>query len=418
MFDDPYGLSGRPFALTPDPHFWFDTASHRKAMAYLGYGLSQGEGFVVITGEPGSGKTTLMGHLLEQVDPERLNVIKIVSTQIKPEDLLVLVAAGLGVDVAGQPKAAMLSAIEQGLHAVAREGRRTLLIVDEAQALPIESLEELRMLSNFQAGGYPLLQIFLLGQPEFRDALYDPRLEQLRQRVIAMHRLDAMDADEVEPYLLHRLSLVGWKGKPRFTNEAMAAMYRWSGGNPRRLNVLAGRVLLYGAIERIDTFTADDIAAVIADLNADMPQEPEGGARVPAPVVEPVAVQEPAPVVSPAAVSPPVEPVAAAHVGTQPVETQPVEAQAVEAQAIEAQPEKARPVEPPAAGVQAPLAVPEITRAEFDTLLERIGWLEQRMEDQESALRRVLTLLVTWVEGEEEHPDLSSLTHEDVRRAG
>src|SRR6188768_814057 len=112
MYDDHYGLSGRPFQLTPDPRFWFDTATHRKAMAYLGYGLSQGEGFVVITGDPGSGKTTLMGHLLEQIDRERMNVVKIVSTQLKPEDLLRLVAGGLDIEPATLSKAAMLSAIE------------------------------------------------------------------------------------------------------------------------------------------------------------------------------------------------------------------------------------------------------------------------------------------------------------------
>src|SRR4051812_7733236 len=150
MYDDHYGLSGRAFQLTPDPRFWFETATHRKAMAYLGYGLSQGEGFVVITGDPGAGKTTLMGHLLEQIDRERMNVIKIVSTQLKPEDLLRLVAAGLGIDATSATKAAMLASIEKGLHAVARSGKRTLLVVDEAQSLPLESLEELRMLSNFQ----------------------------------------------------------------------------------------------------------------------------------------------------------------------------------------------------------------------------------------------------------------------------
>ncbi|HEX7693213.1 MAG TPA: AAA family ATPase, partial [Sphingomonas sp.] len=187
MYDDHYGLSGRPFALTPDPKFWFDTATHRKAMAYLGYGLSQGEGFIVITGDVGAGKTTLVGHLMATIDRERLNVIKIVSTTIEADDLLRLVAEGLDVDPHAMTKAQLLSAIERGLHAVARSGRRTLLIVDEAQALPVAALEELRMLSNFQAGGHALLQIFLLGQPEFRARLNgSERLEQLRQRVIAI----------------------------------------------------------------------------------------------------------------------------------------------------------------------------------------------------------------------------------------
>lgn len=353
MYDDHYGLSGRPFALTPDPKFWFDTATHRKAMAYLGYGLSQGEGFVVITGEPGAGKTTLMGHLLGQLDAERLNVIKIVSTQLAAEDLLVLVGAGLGVDLAGQHKATMLAEIEKGLHAVARTGRRTLLVVDEAQALPLESLEELRMLGNFQAGGYPLLQIFLLGQPEFRDRLSDPRLEQLRQRVIAMHHLASMEADEVEPYLIHRLSVVGWRGKPRFTNDAIAAMYRWSDGSPRRLNQLAGRVLLHGAIEQIDTFGATELAAVIADLDSDTPLSPQPRR----------------------------------------------EAAAAAPQA----PEPAAPT-PPADRAADPASDPD-----DPALAARIAELEAHIRGQDEALRRVLTLLVDWVEGDGERPDISVL---------
>lgn len=364
MYDDHYGLSGRPFQLTPDPKFWFDTATHRKAMAYLGYGLSQGEGFVVITGDPGAGKTTLMGHLLSQIDRERMNVVKIVSTQLRPEDLLRLVASGLGIDATDYPKAAMLSAIEKGLHAVARGGKRTLLVVDEAQALPIESLEELRMLSNFQAGGYPLLQIFLLGQPEFRLRLQDPRLEQLRQRVIAMHHLEPMDADEVEPYLIHRLSCVGWRGKPRFTNDAVAAMYRWSGGSPRRLNQLASRVLLFGAIEGIDTFGVDELAAVISDLNEDTPASSLGGDP------EPYELRDiaPMPIGSPAPAAPPGEP--------WPLRDAPVNDTAGD---------------------------PALTR--------RIAELEAHLKEQDEALRRVLTLLVDWVEAGDasRRPDLSPL---------
>ena len=188
MFKDHWGLSGRPFQLTPDPAFWYETQTHAKAMAYLGYGLAQGEGFIVVTGDVGAGKTTLIGHLLDTIDKSRLHAVKLVSTAIEADDLLRIVATELGVDPAGLPKAQLLTAIERGLHAVARSGRRTLLLVDEAQALPVSSLEELRMLSNFQAGGHALLQIVLLGQPEFRDRLHgSERLEQLRQRVIAIH---------------------------------------------------------------------------------------------------------------------------------------------------------------------------------------------------------------------------------------
>ncbi len=356
MYDEHYGLSGRPFQLTPDPAFWFDTSTHRKAMAYLGYGLSQGEGFIVITGAPGTGKTTLVGHLLDTIDRERLNVIRIVTSQVQASDLLHLVAQGLGADTIGLAKAQTLAAIERGLHAVARSGKRTLLIVDEAQALPMESLEELRMLSNFQAGGYPLLQIFLLGQPEFRELFADPRLEQLRQRVIAMHQLDPMEHEELEPYLVHRLSVVGWNGRPQFQKDAIAAMHRWSGGIPRKVNQLAGRVMLFGAIEQLDSFAAADVEAVITDLNNDtvVAGRPLAAA----------AAAEPAPV----AVAPVVE----------------------------------VPMPEPAVAPIRENVPPPADTAALDALGARIARLEARLEEQDAALRRVLTLMVDFIEAEED----------------
>lgn len=366
MYDDHYGLSGRPFALTPDPKFWFDTATHRKAMAYLGYGLSQGEGFIVITGDVGAGKTTLVGHLMATIDRERLHVIKLVSSQIEADDMLRMVATGLGVETAGLMKAQLLVAIERGLHAVARSGRRTLLIVDEAQALHTGALEELRMLSNFQAGGHALLQIFLLGQPEFRAALHGgDRLEQLRQRVIAMHHLDPMDADEVEPYILHRLSLVGWNGSPKFTPDAFAALYRGSDGVPRRLNQLAGRVLLFGAVEQIDVIDAKVVDAVIADITGDMPAP---SAPAPRPVV---AAPEPKP--EPAIIAAP---------------------ELVKAPEPAAMREPLATVEPAAPANDARPAPVEIAH-------DRFAAIEARLEEQDAALRRVLALLVDWVEGNE-----------------
>ncbi|THD36943.1 MAG: general secretion pathway protein [Sphingomonas sp.] len=336
MHQDHYGLSERPFALTPDPKFWFDTATHRKAMAYLGYGLSQGEGFIVITGDVGAGKTTLVGHLMATIDRERLHVIKLVSTQIDADDLLRMVADGLGVDSAGLAKAQLLTAIERGLHAMARTGRRTLLIVDEAQALHTGALEELRMLSNFQAGGHALLQIVLLGQPEFRAALNgSDRLEQLRQRVIAVHHLDPMGPEEVEPYMAHRLSLAGWQGRPDFTQEALAALYRGSDGVPRRLNQLAARVLLHGAIEKIDVIDGRTVDLVAADIAGDMPVV---HLPLPSPSAQPVA--EPLPMSRPANDAVTVSP-------------------------------------------------------------DRFAAIEARLEEQDAALRRVLALLVDWVEGNE-----------------
>ena len=366
MYDDHYGLSGRPFALTPDPKFWFDTATHRKAMAYLGYGLSQGEGFIVITGDVGAGKTTLVGHLMATIDRERLHVIKLVSSQVDGDDLLRIVATGLGVETAGLMKAQLLVAIERGLHSIARSGRRTLLIVDEAQALHTDALEELRMLSNFQAGGHALLQIFLLGQPEFRAALHgSDRLEQLRQRVIAMHHLDPMGAEEVEPYVLHRMSLVGWNGRPKFTPDAFAALYRGSDGVPRRLNQLAGRVLLFGAIEQIDVIDAKVVDAVIADITGDMPAPttpaPRPAVAAPAPAPEPEIVAAPEPIEA-----------------SEPVATR-----------------------EPLAAVEPAAPANDPKPASIEIAHDRFAAIEARLEEQDAALRRVLALLVDWVEGNE-----------------
>lgn len=376
MYDDHYGLTARPFQLTPDPRFWFETATHRKAMAYLGYGLSQGEGFIVITGDVGAGKTTLVGHLMSKVDRERLHVIKLVSTQIEAEDLLRLVAGGLEVETAGLGKSQLLTGIERGLHAMARAGRRTLLIVDEAQALPVGSLEELRMLSNFQAGGHALLQIFLLGQPEFRERLHgSERLEQLRQRVIAMHHLDPMLAEEVEAYMVHRLSLVGWTGNPHFTPDAYAALFAGSDGVPRRLNQLAGRVMLSGAIEQLDVIDGRTVQTVLADIAGDAPEAARPTAVA---ASEPLAeTAKPRPIVN---VSPISEPL-------------PIRA--------ERTPEpKPKPV------MQAPVVEPRsIATPAAD---DRLAMMEARLEEQEVAMRRILTLLVDWVDGGA-RPDAASV---------
>ena len=381
MYDEHFGLTGRPFQLTPDARFWYETATHRKAMAYLGYGLAQGEGFVVVTGDIGAGKTTLVGHLTGMLDPAALNVITIVSTAIPADDLLRIVATGLGVDPMGLAKAQLLTAIERGLHAVARSGRRTLLIVDEAQALPVDALEELRMLSNFQAGGHALLQILLLGQPEFRERLHgSERLEQLRQRVIAIHHLDPMEPGEVADYIAHRLSVVGWQGRPDFADDAFSAMYQGSGGVPRRLNQLAGRVMLHAAIEGLEMIDARVVRNVLRDLHADLPML----------AAETAAKAEPAPQVAP-------EPEHAAPESTV-RRFVPRTVQWLEP-VVELEPEP----EPETAtgGIVVDDAAEPVAEPLPSTLTEeRIAALETRVAEQEAALRRVLTLLVDWVEAD------------------
>jgi general secretion pathway protein A len=270
MYNDHYGLTGRAFQLTPDPRFYFESATHKKAMAYLGYGLAQGEGFIVITGEIGSGKTTLTGHLLGTIDPLRIRAIRIVSTSFGGDDLLRLVAAQIGVATEGLEKAEVLDRVETNLLYHARTGQKTLIIVDEVQNLEHGALEELRMLSNFQAGEHALVQLLLLGQPEFKDRLDKaPELEQLRQRVIATHHLTAMEMDEIRPYIEHRMKLVGWTGKPSIEDSAVEPLYTYSGGMPRKLNNVMTRVLLMGSVERRDSVDGALVEAVVADLARD-----------------------------------------------------------------------------------------------------------------------------------------------------
>jgi putative secretion ATPase (PEP-CTERM system associated) len=270
MYTDFYRLSARPFQLTPDPAFYFSSATHQKAMAYLTYGLAQGEGFIVITGEVGAGKTTLVGHLMETIDKSRLIAARIVTTQLDADNMLRMVASAFGVPIEGADKSTLITRLEAHLRTHHREGRRALLVVDEAQNLPIPALEELRMLSNFQEGTTALLQTFLLGQPEFRFKLASPELEQLRQRVIATHHLEAMTREEIPAYVEHRLRLVGWREDPQFTPAAYDAVFAYSDGVPRRLNNLCSRVLLFGALEERHEIDVDIVAEVVEDLQRDL----------------------------------------------------------------------------------------------------------------------------------------------------
>ncbi|MFZ2997806.1 XrtA/PEP-CTERM system-associated ATPase [Sphingobium sp.] len=442
MYDQFYGLQGRPFQLTPDPHYYFESATHRKALSYLGYGLAQGEGFIVITGDIGAGKTTLVGHLMQTIDPARLTAVKIVSTQVEGDDMLRLAAQSFGLATDGMTKAATLQQIEAYLHGQARAGRRTLLIVDEAQNLAITAIEELRMLSNFQLGGQSLLQIFLLGQPEFRDLVKSPRLEQLRQRVIATHHLEPMTANEIEPYIIHRLSIAGWAGDPSFTPAAFAALYDATGGVPRRLNALVSRVLLLGAIEQLHGIDADVVAAVVSDMGMDTDIAPEPIApSMLDDVVEPVEEVMETPVAEPEEEAQP-EPEAPVSTfrplfsAPFPMDDDPVEDAEEPTMLHEEVDEIETPAEPAIDAEQvtslrsdmiaeieglraeiaslravqahvpfAPAPVetidPEALKGCFTLIEERLASLEFRAEEQDTALRRVLTLLVDWVEREE-----------------
>ena len=272
MYEEFYNLQGRPFQLSPDHRFFYAGRSHQKAMAYLRYGLNEREGFIVITGDIGAGKTTIVGHLMSQMDPGSFVSASVVTTQLEADDALRMVAAAFGLSFAGHDKAALLCAIENFLIESHRRGKHAVLVVDEVQNLPLPALEELRMLSNFQRDGKPLLQCFLLGQPEFRRIMASPDMEQLRQRVIASCHLEPLDEAETRAYIEHRLTCVGWTGDPGISDDAFDLIHARTGGVPRRINALCGRLMLFGHMEELHHLDRDVVAEVAREL-AD-----EGGA--------------------------------------------------------------------------------------------------------------------------------------------
>ena len=274
MYETYYGFSAKPFRLRPDPHFFYGSKGHKRAMAYLDYGLSQGEGFIVITGEVGAGKTTLVRNLLNNLPSEQIIAAHIVNTHLDSDDTLRMVVSAFGLEYENVSKADLLTRLERFLRACDQEGRRALLIVDEAQNLTARTVEELRMLSNFQTDDRSLLQTFLLGQPEFRTTLHSAGMQQLRQRVIASYHLGPMDAAETRAYIEHRMTTVGWNGNPSLTSGAHAAIFGYTGGIPRKTNTLCDRLLLMGYLEELHAFSEIDVDTVIRDIDKEFELPP------------------------------------------------------------------------------------------------------------------------------------------------
>jgi len=299
-----------------------------------------------------------------------------VTSNLDGSELVHLVAQSFGLDVAGQDKASALGAIETFLHEEARDGRRCLLVVDEAQNLSFEALEELRMMSNFQLGSHPLLQQLLLGQPEFKQTLAQhDRLEQLRQRVIAAHHLTAMEVQEVAPYIEHRLSLVNWKGYPSFDPKIFPKIHEASGGIPRRVNQIATRLLLMGAVEQrsqIDCAMLDQVVEEMArDSRSEAAQERKAAFSRPAIDLSSTSAPPRAPTPAPAP---------APQQGSSPP----------------------RPNDDEMSDLRAAIAtlsraIEGSPRTDGD-LAKRVEALETRLEEQEQSVRYLLQLLIEWLD--------------------
>jgi putative secretion ATPase (PEP-CTERM system associated) len=266
MYENFYSLSGKPFQLSPDAKFFFNSSGHNRAMAYLRYGLRQGEGFIVITGGIGTGKTMLVSNLFNELADENVVAAQLVSTQIDENEVLRMINAAFGLAHENLSKAALLRNLEAFFRARRAEGRRVLLVVDEAQNLPPRSIEELRMLSNYQEDGQALLQSFLLGQLELKQTLQRPGMEQVRQRIIAGYHLRPLDRQELQAYVEHRLALVGWRNDPAITEAAFDALFEATGGVPRRVNNLCDRLLLFGALAELHELQDSQVKTVIEEM--------------------------------------------------------------------------------------------------------------------------------------------------------
>ncbi len=383
MFNDFYGLTGRPFQVTPDPTFYFESLTHRKALSYLSYGLTQGEGFVVVTGEVGAGKSTLVAHLMATIDPARLTAAQIVTSKLDGEELVHMVAQAFGLIVDGHDKASALGGIEAFLHDEARAGRRCLLVVDESQNLELEALEELRMLSNFQLGAHPLLQTLLLGQPEFRDTIQEhPQLEQLRQRVIAAHHLDAMELAEVQPYIEHRLKCVGWNSNPKFDQRVFTELFEASGGVPRRINQICNRLMMLGAVDQRSRIDGAMLSQVLEELELD------GTMPLSRPSAKP---EELAVAVMAAPAPPPVDAVALAQLQSMLAERDAQIAELQQAVIELANEQEAAPASAGDPGHGATLAAIEA----------KLSGFEAKMLEQERTIRHTLTMLIEWIEADD-----------------
>jgi len=270
MYESHFGLTGSPFRLNPDPSFYYGSKGHSHALAYLKYGLHQGEGFIVVTGEIGAGKTTVVGTLLNELDTTSVVAAHIVSTQLESGDLLRSILAAYGVRAARDSKAHVIATLEAFLTTLAAQGRRALLIVDEAQNLQREAIEELRMLSNFQLGSHALLQTFLVGQPELRLLLKSRAMEQLRQRVIASCHIEPLDLADTREYIEHRLRRVGWADKPGFGPLAFEQIFQSSGGVPRKINRLCNRLLLAAYLTDVGEISEDLVRETATELRLEI----------------------------------------------------------------------------------------------------------------------------------------------------
>lgn len=275
MYEAFYKLRGKPFRLTPDADMLFPSTGHKRGMSYLLYGLEQGEGFVIITGAVGTGKTLLIQTLLETLAHRNMVIASIASANLDSDDILPAVASEFGLSFEGRGKEALLQDVKRHLMTLGAGHSHALLVIDEAQTLTPAALEMLRILSNLELDGRALMQVFLVGQGELRLTMINNHLEQLRQRVVASYRLEPMDAEETRAYILHRLRTVDWADDPQLAPGIFAAVHQASRGIPRRINLVMDRLLLFGFLEERHHLDQEALTTVLKEMNDEMAGVPQ-----------------------------------------------------------------------------------------------------------------------------------------------
>ncbi|MGV6806334.1 MAG: AAA family ATPase [bacterium] len=266
MYEKYYHLKAEPFRMSPDHRFCYKHKSYAKAKAYMLYAFQRAEGFVMITGRPGTGKTTLVSDLTNKLPKDKIRLAMLVCTQLEANDLLHMVAASFGVPGDIERKSQILQKMEALLRGWYQEGKRALLIIDEAQDLKPSALEELRLLTNIQINNKPLLQIFLLGQEELRDMIQQKSMEQVHQRIVAACHLKPLDISETKSYIKHRLQRVGWQNDPAISEAVYPVVHKFSGGIPRRINMICSRLFLHGCVEDLHKIGIKDAESVMLEI--------------------------------------------------------------------------------------------------------------------------------------------------------
>ncbi len=283
MYEQFFGFSEKPFRLVPEPRFFYMSSPHRAALCHLQYGLEDRNGIVAITGEVGSGKTLLLRIMMDSV-PRTFVVARIFNTNLDPKELLQQILHEFGIEAEGASKPKMLGLLNDFLIRCYGGRREVVLIIDEAQNLSIETLEEVRMLSNLETKTDKLIQIFLVGQPQLREKLRRPELEQLRQRITVHYHLPAMDQEDTFNYVHHRLAIGTGDSTKIFTEEALKRIHEYSSGIPRLINLAADAALRFACAEDtkiIDSRIVDEVIRELGDVGTLAAGPPPGRPQPP-----------------------------------------------------------------------------------------------------------------------------------------